>query len=151
MHIAPVRGAERSFIKADYSLLMSKENQKTTSDFDALDPTGCGTQRPLRALGGTRVLLTAAPTAPPCVPLFVAMRHLPPAGGSLLPQAAVVAAARKGLLAPFRPQRSSRNGKKLSRFARSFFLVSPIYGFAEGVTSLLTVKFSESLKSSAKP
>ena len=29
--------------------------------------TGCGTQRPLRALGGTRVLLTAAPTAPPCI------------------------------------------------------------------------------------
>ena len=63
---APVRGGERFFIKANCSLLMSKENQKTTSDFDALDPTGCGTQRPLRALGGTRVLLTAAPTAPPC-------------------------------------------------------------------------------------
>ena len=29
--------------------------------------TGCGAQRPLRALGGTRVLLTAAPTAPPCI------------------------------------------------------------------------------------
>ena len=29
--------------------------------------TGCGTQRPLRALSGTRVLLTAAPTAPPCI------------------------------------------------------------------------------------
>ena len=56
-----------------------------------------------------------------------------------MPQAAVVAAARKGLLAPFRPQRRSRNGKKLSRFARSFFLVSPIYGFAEGVTFLLDV------------
>ena len=41
--LAPVRGAERSFIKADCSLLMSKENQKTTSDFDALDPRerGC--------------------------------------------------------------------------------------------------------------
>ena len=62
------------------------------SDFDALDPrikgcspliipkekskrknasrfakTGCGAQRPLRALSGTRVLLTAAPTAPPCI------------------------------------------------------------------------------------
>jgi len=37
------RGAERSFIKADCSLLMSKENQKTTSDLDALDPRerGC--------------------------------------------------------------------------------------------------------------
>ena len=62
------------------------------SDFDALDPrikgcspliipkekskrknasrfaqTGCGAQRPLRALSSTRVLLTAAPTAPPCI------------------------------------------------------------------------------------
>ena len=66
MVLAPVRGAERFYVKWNCSLLMSKENQKTTSDFDALDPTGCGTQRPLRALGGTRVLLTAAPTAPPC-------------------------------------------------------------------------------------
>ena len=41
--LAPVRGAERFCIKADCSLLMSKENQKTTSDFDALDPRerGC--------------------------------------------------------------------------------------------------------------
>ena len=40
---APVRGAERFYIKANCSLLMSKENQKTTSDFDALDPRerGC--------------------------------------------------------------------------------------------------------------
>ena len=28
--------------------------------------TGCGTQHPHRALGGTRVLLAAAPTTPPC-------------------------------------------------------------------------------------
>ena len=43
MVLAPVRGPERFFIKADCSLLMSKENQKTTSDFDALDPRerGC--------------------------------------------------------------------------------------------------------------
>ena len=92
MVLAPVRGAERFYVKWNCSLLMSKENQKTTSDFDALDPrikgcspliipkelskrkkasrfakTGCGAQRPLRALSGTRVLLTAAPTAPPCI------------------------------------------------------------------------------------
>ena len=38
-----VRGAERFYVKWNYSLLMSKENQKTTSDFDALDPRerGC--------------------------------------------------------------------------------------------------------------
>ena len=28
--------------------------------------SGCGTQHPHRALGGTRVLLAAAPTTPPC-------------------------------------------------------------------------------------
>ena len=49
------------------SLLVAKENQKTTSDFDALEPTGCGTLRLLRALGGTRILQAAAPTAPPCI------------------------------------------------------------------------------------
>ena len=36
-------------------------------DFDALDPTGCGPLRLLRALGGTRILQAAAPTAPPCI------------------------------------------------------------------------------------
>ena len=36
--LAPVRGAERFYVKWNCSLLMSKENQKTTSDFDALDP-----------------------------------------------------------------------------------------------------------------
>ena len=43
MVLALVRGSERSFIKADCSLLLPKENQKTTSDFDALDPRerGC--------------------------------------------------------------------------------------------------------------
>ena len=43
MVLAPVRGPERFFIKANCSLLMSKENQKSTSDFDALDPRerGC--------------------------------------------------------------------------------------------------------------
>ena len=64
---APVRGAERVRIKANVLFCVPKENQKSTSDFDALDPTGCGTQRPLRALGGTRVLLTAAPTTTPCI------------------------------------------------------------------------------------
>ena len=40
---APVRGAERFYVKWNCSLLMSKENQNTTSDFDALDPRerGC--------------------------------------------------------------------------------------------------------------
>ena len=80
MVLAPVRGAERSFIKANCSLLMSKENQKTTSDFDALDPRIKG-----------------------CSPLII-------------------------------PKRMSKR-KKASRFAKRFFLVSPIYGFADGVMS----------------
>ena len=35
-------------------------------DFEWPPLSGCGTQHPLRALGGTRVLLAAAPTTPPC-------------------------------------------------------------------------------------
>ena len=38
MVLAPVRGLERFYVKWNCSLLMSKENQKSTSDFDALDP-----------------------------------------------------------------------------------------------------------------
>ena len=35
---APVRGANRFFIKANVLFCVPKENQKSTSDFDALDP-----------------------------------------------------------------------------------------------------------------
>ena len=40
---APVRGAESIFIKANVLFCVPKENQKSTSDFDALDPRerGC--------------------------------------------------------------------------------------------------------------
>ena len=41
--------------------------QQGHSDFDALEPTSCGPLRLLRALGGTRILQAAAPTAPPCI------------------------------------------------------------------------------------
>ena len=41
-----------------------KSKRKKASRFAK---TGCGAQRPLRALSGTRVLLTAAPTAPLCI------------------------------------------------------------------------------------
>ena len=34
--------------------------------WNGLRLSGCGTQHPHRALGGTRVLLAAAPTTPPC-------------------------------------------------------------------------------------
>ena len=39
---------ERFFIKANCSLLLAKENQKTTSDFDALDPRRKGLLAPFR-------------------------------------------------------------------------------------------------------
>jgi len=35
-------------------------------DLEWLPLSGCGTQHPLRALGGTCVLLAAAPTTSPC-------------------------------------------------------------------------------------
>ena len=41
--LAPVRGAKRFFVKANVLFCVPKENQKSTSDFDALDPRerGC--------------------------------------------------------------------------------------------------------------
>ena len=57
----------------------------------------------------------------------------------------------KGAARPFQTPKEKSKWKNASRFAKRIFLTSPIYGFAEGVTSLLTVKFCESLKSSAKP
>ena len=92
-----------------YSPLIIPEELSKRKKASRFAKTGCGAQRPLRALGGTRVLLTAAPTAPPCI-------------------------------------RRRRRSSLLH-----IFLVSPICCFAAGVTSLLTVKFSESLKSSAEP
>jgi len=97
-----VRGAESFFIKANVLFCVPKENQKSTSDFDALEPTGCGFQRLLR--------YRSHPAG-----------RCPNSSSLYPPQAAVVAVARKGLLAPFRPQRSSRNGKKLAASLNAFF------------------------------
>ena len=55
--IAPT-GAALAFLCFDFFFRIVKGVQPLT--------TGCGTQHPLRALGGTRVLLAAAPTTPPC-------------------------------------------------------------------------------------
>ena len=63
---APVRGGRVRLREVKFSFACQKRTRKAPATFEARDPTGCGTQRPLRALGGTRVLLTAAPTAPPC-------------------------------------------------------------------------------------
>ena len=55
--IAPT-GAALAFLCFDFFFRIVKGVQPLA--------TGCGTQHPLRALGGTRVLLAAAPTTPPC-------------------------------------------------------------------------------------
>ena len=47
----------------------------------------------------------------------------------------------KGAARPFQTPKEKSKWKNASRFAKRIFLTSPIYGFAEGVTSLLTVKF----------
>ena len=78
-------------------------------DFDALEPTGCGTLRLLRALGGTRILQAAAPTAPPCIRRWRRSSPLQTRGCSPL--------STPKRMAPY---------KKASRFAKRFFLVSPI-------------------------
>ena len=55
--IAPT-GAALAFLCFDFFFRIVKGVQPLT--------TGCGTQHPLRALDGTRVLLAAAPTTAPC-------------------------------------------------------------------------------------
>ena len=49
-----------------YSPLTIPKRKSKPKNASRCAKTGCGAQRPLRALSGTRVLLTAAPTAPPC-------------------------------------------------------------------------------------
>ena len=86
------RGVKRCCGKAKFSFACQKRTRKAPATFEAREArikgcspliipeelskrkkagrcakTGCGAQRPLRALSGTRVLLTAAPTAPPCI------------------------------------------------------------------------------------
>ena len=80
------------------------------SDFDALDPTGCGPLRLLRALDGTRILQAAAPTAPPCIRHWRRSSPLQTRGCSplIIPR-----------------QRSKR--KNASRFAQRIFFASPIW------------------------
>ena len=66
------------------------------------------------------------------------------------PQAAVVAVARKGLLAPFRPRRSCRSPKMLAASLNAFFCASPIYGSAEDFTFLLNFTPCEGVTPAAK-
>ena len=56
----------------------------------------------------------------------------------------------KGAARPFQTPKEKSKRKKASRFAKRFFLVSPIYGFAEGVTFLLDVMSSKGVKSATE-
>ena len=56
----------------------------------------------------------------------------------------------KGAARPFQTPKEKSKRKKASRFAKRFFLVSPIYGFAEGVTFQQDFTFSKGVKSAAK-
>ena len=99
---APVRGAERSYARLMFSFACQKRTRKAPATFEAREPTGCGSQRLLR--------YRSHPAG-----------RCPNSSSLYPPQAAVVAVARKGLLAPFRPQRSCRNGKKLAASLNAFF------------------------------
>ena len=53
-------------IKGCSPLIIPKQKSKR-KNASRFAKTGCGTLRLLRALGGTRILQAAAPTAPPCI------------------------------------------------------------------------------------
>ena len=56
----------------------------------------------------------------------------------------------KGAARPFQTPKEKSKRKKASRFAKRFFLVSPIYGSADGVTFQQDFTFSKGVKSAAK-
>ena len=99
---APVRGAERSYARLMFSFACQKRTRKAPATFEAREATGCGSQRLLR--------YRSHPAG-----------RCPNSSSLYPPQAAVVAVARKGLLAPFRPRRSCRSTKMLAASLNAFF------------------------------
>ena len=95
-------------IKGCSPLIISKEKSKR-KNASRFAQTGCGPLRLLRALGGTRILQAAAPTAPPCIRHWRRSSPLQTRGCSplIIPR-----------------QRSKR--KNASRFAQRIFFASPI-------------------------
>ena len=59
-------GVSRRVQKGRCTVLCAAAFPANKTIYNALRLSGCGTQHPHRALGGTRVLLAAAPTTPPC-------------------------------------------------------------------------------------
>ena len=102
--------------------------------------TSCGAQRPLRALSGTRVLLTAAPTAPPCIRrrrrssllrIFLCFSYLRLRRGFHL--SAELHALRKRNTSC--EAASRRNEKKAFSAAASFFPFRPLLRGLKGASS----------------
>ena len=99
---APVRRFRVRLREVKFSFACQKRTRKAPATFEAREATGCGSQRLLR--------YRSHPAG-----------RCPNSSSLYPPQAAVVAVARKGLLAPFRPRRGCRNGKKLAASLNAFF------------------------------
>ena len=129
---APVRGSNRSFIKANVLFCVPKENQKSTRYF-----RGAGSD-------GLRLPASASLPLASCWPLPQQLLPVSATGGGRR-------RCKKGAARPFQTPKERSKRKKASRFAKRFFLVSPTCCFAAGVTSLLAVTSSREVKSSAEP
>ena len=92
-----------------FSFACQKRTRKAPATFEAREAAGCGSLRLLRALGGTRILQAAAPTAPPCFGRWPRSSPLQTRGCSPL----------------VTPKKKSKR-KNASRFAKSIFRASPI-------------------------
>ena len=104
MVLAPVRGAEHSFIKADCSLLRAKREPEKHQRFRRAGSDGLRYPASTSCLGRHSCPADRGPNSSSLFP----------------PLAAVVAVARKGLLAPFRPQRGCRSPKMLAASLNAF-------------------------------
>ena len=125
MVLAPVRGAERFFIKANCSLLRAKREPEKHQRFRRAGSDG------LRY-----------PASTSCLERHSCPADRGPNNSSLYPpQAAVVAVARKGLLAPFRPRRGSRSPKMLAASLNAFF------GLLRFTAPPMVLRFSRTLRS----
>ena len=159
------RGVERCCGKAKFSFACQKRTRKAPATFEAREArikgcspliipeelskrkkasrcakTGCGAQCPLRALSGTRVLLTAAPTAPPCIRrkrrssllrIFLCFSHLRLRRGFHVSAELHALQGRNTRC----EEASRRNEKKAFSEAASFFPFRPLLRGLKGASS----------------
>ena len=65
--LQPVARPKPHFCKQNHPCTLQRHHFRGgVRRFECAPLSGCGSQHPFRALGGTRVLLAAAPTTPPC-------------------------------------------------------------------------------------